>query len=352
MHVAFVLAAFLQPLTSNSKIDNADWWTQMPFHTYTNLIFAALSGLGTGLLISKLTESRAYAFWLAPALLVLPIFAFSGSEASCSQRNHWFGWMFGYDMLKDLPPGSVMIGGTDPGRFVPTYMIFGESAQPSRNKRDPAFDRRDLYIITQNALGESNYMKYLRDQYTKARPKPSNAFERWLGRENAYPSRTLIFPTEEETQELVKTTAIEAQESGRPVEREGAELFSVILRWLWEKNRDEHEFFIEESFPIRWTYDYAIPHGLIYKLSKTKLDVLPDEVVESDFAYWKDYSKRLLGDPNFKKDFDAQRSFSKLRQTTANIYRHRGMSAEAELAYREALALWPGNAEAIAALMS
>ena len=70
----------------------------------------------------------------------------------------------GHDMLEDLPTGSVVIGGTDPGRFVPTYMIFGESTQATRNKRDPAFDRRDLYIITQNALGERNYMKYLRDQ--------------------------------------------------------------------------------------------------------------------------------------------------------------------------------------------
>ena len=68
LHIAFVLAAFLQPLTANSKIDNADWWTQMPFHTYTNLIFATLSGLGAGLLIYRLTESRAYAFWLAPGV--------------------------------------------------------------------------------------------------------------------------------------------------------------------------------------------------------------------------------------------------------------------------------------------
>jgi tetratricopeptide (TPR) repeat protein len=39
-----------------------------------------------------------------------------------------------------------------------------------------------------------------------------------------------------------------------------------------------------------------------------------------------------------------------LRQTIANIYRHRAMSEEAERAYREALDLWSGNAEAIAAL--
>ena len=155
-------------------------------------------------------------------------------------------------------------------------MIFGESPQPSRYKRDPSFDRRDLYIITQNALGERNYMKYLRDHYSAARPKPSNAFERWLGREDTYPSKPLIVPTEFDTvQELANMAKNRKQEDGRSVEGESVEIFSVVLRWLWEKNRDEHEFFIEESFPIPWTYDYAVPHGLIYRLNKTKLETLP-----------------------------------------------------------------------------
>jgi tetratricopeptide (TPR) repeat protein len=350
LHVAFVLAAFLQPLTASSKIDKADWWTQMPYHTYTNLIFATLSGLGMGMLISKLSKTRAYVFWLAPGLLVLPLFTFAGSKNSASQKDRWFGWMYGHDMLEGLPAGSVVIGGTDPGRFVPTYMIFGESTQATRNKRDPAFDRRDLYIITQNALGERNYMKYLRDQYTSARPKPSNAFERWLGRESIYPSEPLILPDEKEVEELVRFAAVRDQESGGSGDT--SEPFGTILQWVWEKNRDRHEFFIEESFPIRWTYDYAVPHGLLYKLNKTKLEVLPKELVEKDITFWKKYSDRLLGDPNFKSDFDARRSFSKLRQTIANIYRHRGMSSEAERAYREALALWPGNAEALVALTS
>ncbi len=101
----------------------------MPYHTYTNLILAILAGLGVGLILEKLARRRAAAFWIAPALLVLPIFPLLSSEATSSQRDHWFGWMYGHDMLKDLPRGSIMIGGTDPGRFVPTYMIFGESGQ-------------------------------------------------------------------------------------------------------------------------------------------------------------------------------------------------------------------------------
>lgn len=351
LHVAFVLAAFLQPLIGGAKTANGDWWTQMPYHTYTNLIYALLSGLGLALLLQKLCARRPAAIWLAPALLILPVLTFLGSEPSCNQRGHWFGWMFGHDMLKDLPRGSIMIGGTDPGRFVPTYMIFGESPQPARHKRDPDFDRRDLYIITQNALGEPNYMKYLRDHYSAQRPQPKNAFERWLGRGAIYPEKPIVLPSEQEIKDCVKETTEEQRKSGQPSEEDpGTIVFSSVLKWIWEKNREEHDFFIEESFPIKWTYDYAIPHGLVYRLNKTPLASLPQDAVDRDFAFWKDYKSRLLADPAFKKDFDAQRSFSKLRMSLANIYRHRKMEAEAERAYREALELWPENLEAIAAL--
>ncbi len=350
LHLAFVLAAFLQPLTMDPPIDNAGWWLHMPYHTYTNLIFAVLSGLGIGLMINKFSLSRPVLFWLAPTLLILPVFTFVGSEASSSQRERWFGWMFGHDMLTDLPQGSIMIGGTDPGRFVPTYMIFGESTQPAKHKRDPAFDRRDLYIITQNALGEPNYMKYLRDQYTTARPEPRNAFERWLGRGEAYPQTPIQLPSEPEIAEAVKKAA---EEKGSPVSENerGSLVFSSVLKWIWEKNRDKHDFFIEESFPITWTYDYALPHGLIYQLTKTKVETLPADVVARDFAYWKDYKSRLLGDPQYKNDFDAQRSFSKLRATIGNIYAHHKMTDEAVRAYQESLELWPYNTETLLNLM-
>jgi len=351
LHLAFVLAAFLQPLTMDPPVDNAGWWLHMPFHTYTNLIYAVLSGLGIGLIINKFSLRRSVLFWLAPALLILPVFTFLGSEASCNQRGRWFGWMFGYDMLKDLPQGSIMIGGTDPGRFVPTYMILGESTQPAKFKRDPDFDRRDLYIITQNALGEPNYMKYLRDQYTTARPEPANAFERWLGRGEAYPRTPILLPSEEEVAEAVKKAA-EEHDVPPPENERSLIVFSSVLKWVWEKNRDRHDFFIEESFPILWTYDYALPHGLVYQLNKTKVESLPPDVVARDFEFWKNYKARLLGDPAYAKDLDAQRSFSKLRGTTGNIYRHHKMTPEAMRAYREALELWPNNHEVLISLMT
>ncbi len=351
LHFAFVLAAFLQPALDAAKIDVAGWWVQMPYHTYTNLIYALLSGLGTGLLIAFLTRRRAIYFVLAPLLLVLPVFTFVGSEPFSSQKDRWFGWMFGYDMLKDLPKGSIVFGGTDPGRFVPTYMILGESGQSSDKKRDPDFDRRDLYIITQNALGEEFYMNYIRDHYGEGRPKPKNAFERWLGREGAYPEKPLVLPTREQVKEIFAAALTPPADAEAPLETDPSLIvFGAMLKWIWENNKDEHAMFVEESFPLRWTYDYALPHGLVYQLAKEKVEEIPKDVVERDFKFWADYKARLLGDPNYGKDLDAQRSFSKLRHSIANIYKHRKMEAEAERAYLEALELWPANPEVLFAL--
>lgn len=352
LHFAFVLAAFLQPILDGAEIDLTGWWLQMPYHTYTNWIFAVLSGLGLGLLIARMARWRALYFWLAPATLALPLLPFLANEPTASQRGRWFGWMFGRDILADLPPGSVMIGGTDPGRFVPTYMIFGESPQPPGVKRDPNFDRRDLYIITQNALGEEFYMKYLRDHYGEGRPRARNAFERWLGRDKMYPEKPLKLPSDEEIQEAVAQAAQPNPKTGQPLETDPLLLpFSATLHWIWKANRHEHEFFIEESFPLRWTYEYAEPHGLVYRLRKEKVESLPEDVVQRDFEFWDNYSARLLADPEFKQDLDAQRSFSKLRVTGGNIYRHRKMKKEAARAYRQALRLWPAATEALVPLV-
>ena len=352
LHFAFVLAAFLQPVFDRAEIDLGGWWLQMPYHTYTFWIFAVLSGLGFGLLVERLTRRRSVYFWLAPASLLLPLLTIPANEPACSQRGRWFGWMFGHDMLADLPRGSVMIGGTDPGRFVPTYMIFGESPQAPRHKRASDFDRRDLYIITQNALGEEFYMKYLRDHYGENRPQPRNAFERWLGRAEIYPKEPLRLPTDEQIQEAIIQAAQPDPETGKPLEDDPTLLpFSATLRWIWLANRDQHEFFIEESFPLRWTYDFAEPHGLVYRLRKERLESLPPELVEADFQFWKRYIQGLLANREFRQDLDAQRSFSKLRCAGANIYRHRKLLAESERAFRQALELWPSSPEAVISLV-
>ncbi len=118
---------------------------------------------------------------------LLPLFSGLCHWAGSEQRNHWFGYWFGHDMFTssfkdksgqplypDMAKDAILYGGTDPGRFCPTYMIFCESfiphsCQPPAPAGDQNFDRRDVYLITQNALADGTYLCYLRAQYNRSK---------------------------------------------------------------------------------------------------------------------------------------------------------------------------------------
>jgi len=100
------------------------------------------------------------------------------------QRGHMFGYWFGHDMFTppftgqdgkpiypEMAKDAVLYGGTDPGRFCPTYMIFCESFTPHNQQplEDQKFDRRDVYIITQNALADGTYLNYIRAHYNRSK---------------------------------------------------------------------------------------------------------------------------------------------------------------------------------------
>jgi tetratricopeptide (TPR) repeat protein len=105
------------------------------------------------------------------------------------ERNHWFGYWFGHDMFTppfkvypEMTKDAVLFGGTDPGRFCPTYMIFCESFIPHKDQpeEDQHFDRRDVYIITQNALADPTYLDYIRAQYNRSTQKDPPFFQEFL----------------------------------------------------------------------------------------------------------------------------------------------------------------------------
>jgi tetratricopeptide (TPR) repeat protein len=114
---------------------------------------------------------------------VTPLYSAFCHYGTSEQRNHWYGYWFGHDMFtppfkdKDGQPiypemarNTILYGGTDPGRFCPTYMIFCESFIPHdcQPEQDQKFDRRDVYLITQNALADGTYLNYLRAQYSRS----------------------------------------------------------------------------------------------------------------------------------------------------------------------------------------
>lgn len=117
---------------------------------------------------------------LRPALVLgafalMPVYSVTSHWAENEQRGHLFGYWFGHDMFEppfglypSMTRDAVLYGGTDPGRFNPTYMIFAESFIQPRHRRNPAFDRRDVYIITQNALADGTYLNYIRAHYNRS----------------------------------------------------------------------------------------------------------------------------------------------------------------------------------------
>ena len=149
-------------------------------------VFAGLILIGSAVVfVASLLVYRAR----APLAITLVIFAMMPLHSIMTHwsdnenREHWFGYWFGHDMFTppfkaadgtpiypEMTKDTVLFGGTDPGRFCPTYAIFCESFTPHdcQPLEDQKFDRRDVYIITQNALADGTYLNYIRAQYNRS----------------------------------------------------------------------------------------------------------------------------------------------------------------------------------------
>ncbi|MCX8107653.1 MAG: tetratricopeptide repeat protein, partial [Verrucomicrobiae bacterium] len=115
------------------------------------------------------------AAWILAAFAIIPVSHLVAHWAENEQRDHRFGFWFGHDMFTppfgiypEMTYNAILFGGTDPGRFCPTYMIFCESFIKPSQRFDPSFDRRDVYIITQNALADATYLNYIRAHYNRS----------------------------------------------------------------------------------------------------------------------------------------------------------------------------------------
>jgi tetratricopeptide (TPR) repeat protein len=180
-------------------------WIAQSFapHQYGSAVIASLLLVGMTLvfLASLFIYSRRAPLGITLALFsLMPMYSGMSHWYKSEQHNHWFGYWFGHDMftppfvgpdknltydatLRDAaakgPYGqmvypemardAVLFGGTDPGRFCPTYTIFCESFIPHdcQPEQDQHYDRRDVYIITQNALADNTYLDYIRAQYNR-----------------------------------------------------------------------------------------------------------------------------------------------------------------------------------------
>jgi len=198
--VAFFFLGFMLDLvTPPESFDFERNLQYRVFHLQSHCIFVLLMSYGVLAAMIYLHElmpevtAKTGVIGLGMPGLYLALLPFWSNFEGCNQADHWFGYDYGADMMRPMEKDAVYFGGSDAGRFVPTFMAFVESQQDNRWKHDPDFDRRDVTVITQNALCDSFYCHYIRNQYDpRFRPTEYTPFEKWLGRDQAYPKKPVI----------------------------------------------------------------------------------------------------------------------------------------------------------------
>jgi tetratricopeptide (TPR) repeat protein len=590
--------------------------TRDPVHRFASVLAFGFAIAALALLAFRPHQPHLTGFLVLFALL--PVKTALSHWGDNEQRGHLFGYWFGHDMFippfqgpdgqplyPEIPTNTILFGGTDPGRFNPTYMIFCESFIPPRTKpRNPTFDRRDVYLITQNALADGTYLNYIRAHYNKSAQIPldspffqemlrpqkereqnyytnrlsravapldralfsfgnavetrrragssrfershfteitalasrlkdgpqQDAFSRHLAsllspktraaiaddasprrlgnllsadlnrlldedlksrlalqeelnlidatqpdlvqRQTAraerlrqyhtrpehlfppellaslplsdevqrliaqdvptaarfrtgrrileeayaglitlspggvYPELEIHTPTVEESarcyndymQDAFQRKQLGQLRNGEDVQEIGGRVTvsgqvavmainALLCRVIFDKNPD-HEFYIEESFPLEWMYPHLSPHGIIMKINRTPLDTLDEDAVQRDQLFWRQYSQRLIGDwitpetsvkeicdwvektfiqrdlrgfqgdRKFMRDDQAQKAFSKLRSSIGGVFAWRinqarsteeqqRMFAAADFAFRQSFAFCPYSPEAV-----
>ncbi|MEI7731877.1 MAG: DUF2723 domain-containing protein [Verrucomicrobiota bacterium] len=392
------------------------------FFTPAKALVAILTGCGLavvcGLLRARFATLKLAA--LVPGVvLLLPLYSLCVHWTTCSQNGHWFGYWFGHDIFtppfqgKDGQPlypemakNAVLYGGTDPGRFCPTYMIFCESFTPHACQpiKDQKFDRRDVYILTQNALADGTYLNSIRALYNRSKQidppffqellrtekerqtdktnllarmaSPLDRFSTNLGAKiekqrraaGVFPAKEIYIATPDDSQRCFSEYLADAQKRlkaqllkpGEDVREDGGRvqmsgqvavmsINGLLAKVMFDRNL-EHEFYVEESFPLDWMYPHLTPFGIIMKINREPLPALSQGVLQRDHEFWKQYSKRLTGDiiddatsvkqvcewaektylcrdfsgftgdRKFVYDDEAQQAFSKLRSSIGGVY--------------------------------
>ena len=367
--VCFAMMSMALVALAQVKGDIQDGFIQKVKFISSHAIFAVWIGYGLALglvvvkrvadLLVKSAPARKAIVWAATVAaslaFLIPIYENYTNDqlvfamGSAEQNGHTFGWQFGAYQLEGanqiarelsadeeplpnpawpeaMEPSSIFFGGTDPGRFVPTYMIYSADYRP------------DVYLITQNALADDTYMSVERDLYGD---------EIWIPAKEDSAQSFNIYVDEVKSGKRSANADLKI-ENGR-VQVTGAlgvmEINGILTKMMFDHERLRHSFYVEESYVIPWMYPYMTPHGLIMKINPDKTEI-SDSIAVNDMEFWDWYWRRLLRDDAFRRDFPAQKAFSKLRAAIAGLYLKQGKFNLGTRAYREACHLYPASPEA------
>ena len=350
-----VMSALLVAL-ANPSGDIQDGFVQKVKFISSHGIFALWVGYGLAALLALLRRWR-WA-WRAGLLAALATAAapvwenFTDDDlvrrmGAAEQTGHDFGWQFGAYMIGGAPTlraelspdeeplpdpfwpppmaqGAIFFGGTDPGRFVPTYLVHAVGMRP------------DLHVLTQNALADPTYMNGVRDLHgadiwVPTADDVTDAFADYVD---------AVRRGERETAGTVTEANGRLQLSGTQAVMD---VNAELARDLFARN--PNDCYVEESYPVPWMDAFLEPAGLAMRLRREGRNLWA--VADRDADFWDWMTRRLAPRTAYRRDFAAQKSFSKLRSAIAGVYARNGLAAPAEKAYQDALALYPISPEVV-----
>ncbi len=247
---------------------------------------------------------------------------------------------YGNTILDSLKPGTVYVGGTDPGMFIP-------------NMLNATSDGDQHIVLTQNALADMTYLNYLSYLYgdqlkTLTADDSQRAFQNYLQDAQQRLQHDQQFPDEPKQLrpgENVTMTDGKVSVSGQTAVMAINELLFQMLM----QNNPDATFAIEQSFPFKSTYAGATPLGPIMQLGAPgSSSGFTSDTAQQAVTYWQNTTQQLLANPESAGSADTLLTYSHDAVTQAEMLAAHDFSAEAEQAYNLASQLAPTNFDAVA----
>jgi hypothetical protein len=255
------------------------------------------------------------------------------------EARHWPAEQllkYGEKVLGSLKPGTVFIGGTDPGAFINTFL--NETSEGEHHM-----------MFTQNALADSSYIKYLNTLYGDRLKFPEKtdqdaAFKQYIDDISSRAAHDHDFPDESKQ---VRPGENFALVDGKPQVSGQMAVMSInelLLNRLLELNPDK-SFALEESFSLKSTYKDAAPLGPIMELRAGVENKLTRESAAEAVQAWRSNAQELLESTTDKDEYP-RKAWSHMAVAQANLLIDRDFPTEAEETLRLAQKMYPDNFEA------
>ncbi len=245
---------------------------------------------------------------------------------------------YGQATLGSLRPGMVYVGGTDPGRGIPT--LLNETSEGERH-----------IVLTQNAMADATYLQYVNflygDRMATLTPEDSQrAFQEYIADAQKRLAHDQQFPNEPkqirpgEDVRLTDHLEVSGQVAVMAINEN-------LLRMFMNKNPDL-SFALEESFPLKSTYPNAMPLGPLMELGvqDTQNSFTQDAAAQA-VTYWRTTAQQFASDTQTPPDSESRLSYAKMAAAQAALLADHQYGTEAEQAYRVALQISPASPEAV-----